>query len=62
MRHSTSRLYRLTNKRLSIYRMSFRHEKHDEIAAGSLPGHPESAYRDMKQHLLHSWALIIHSI
>lgn len=42
--------------------MSFRHEKHDEIAAGSLPGHPESAYRDMKQHLLHSWALIIHSI
>lgn len=36
--------------------------EHEEIAAGILSGNPESAYRAMKQHLLHSSALIIESL
>ncbi len=36
--------------------------EHEDIAAGILSGKPESAYRAMKQHLLHSSALIIQSL
>ena len=37
-------------------------KEHEAIAAGILSGDPESAYRAMKQHLLHSSALIIQSL
>jgi len=37
-------------------------QEHEDIAAGILASNPESAYRAMKQHLLHSSALIIQSL
>lgn len=37
-------------------------QEHEDIAAGILAGKPEAAYRAMKQHLLHSSALIIQSL
>jgi DNA-binding GntR family transcriptional regulator len=37
-------------------------KEHEDIAAGILSGHPEAAYRAMKQHLLHSSELIIQSL